>query len=188
MLAALARLYNVEAIWLGDWWTTHPSTVGPYYAPQGWGQSLKIRPVLANALSSASGPSFAALADDLSLNGVLPSGSTQLLATLTTERNSQRGAVIQALTGRQQIDEEFVGTLAALDAQSPTLHAGVAELVSSQATLPADANPLLRRAALDNTCPVRPAPRRSPLSHASRRPAISHSSPKRCRRRIRPKV
>jgi hypothetical protein len=153
MLAALARLYNVEAIWLGDWWTTHPSTVGPYYAPQGWAQSLKIRPALADALSGASGPAFAALADDLALNGVLPAGSTQLLATLTTERNSQRATVIQALTGRQQLDEELVGTLAALDAQSPTLHAGVAELVSSQPTLPTTATPLLRRAALDNALP-----------------------------------
>ncbi len=150
LLAALARLYNVEAIWLGDWWTTHPSTVGPYYAPQGWSESLRIRPVLADALVNTSGPAFTALADELSLNGVLPAGSTPLLAALTTERSPQRAAVIQALTGRQQVDRELVSTLAALDAQNASFHAGVAELVSAQATLPASAVPLLRRAALDN--------------------------------------
>ena len=64
-----------------------------------------------------SGDAFTNLVNDLALNGVLPAGSTQLLATLTTERSSQRTAVIQALTGRQQIDDEFVGTLS-LDAQS----------------------------------------------------------------------
>ncbi|MEO8337465.1 MAG: HEAT repeat domain-containing protein, partial [bacterium] len=150
LLAALARLYNVEAIWLGDWWTTHPSTVGPYYAPQGWSESLRIRPALADALIAASGPAFTALADDLALNGVLPSGSTPLLASLTTERNPQRAAVIQALTGRQQVDEELVASLVSLDGQGAALHAGVAELVSAQATLPASALPLLRHAALDN--------------------------------------
>ncbi|MEO5814186.1 MAG: heme-binding domain-containing protein [Gemmatimonadaceae bacterium] len=150
LLVALARLYNVEAIWLGDWWTTHPSTVGPYYAPQGWSESLRIRPVLADALIAASGPAFTALADDLALNGVLPAGSAQLLAALTTERSAQRAAVIQALTGRQQVDEELVATLASLDGQSAGLHAGVAELVSAQSTLPASALPLLRRASLDN--------------------------------------
>jgi hypothetical protein len=153
LLAALARLYNVEAIWLGDWWTTHPSTVGPYYAPQGWSQSLRIRPVLVEALVSSSGPAFTALADDLSLNGVLPPGSTRLMAALTTEKSAQRAAVIEALTGSQQVDEELVATLAELDARSAALHAGVAELVSAQSMLPASASPLLRRAALDNTLP-----------------------------------
>ena len=153
LLAALARLYNVEAIWLGDWWTTHPTTVGPYYAPQGWAQSLRIRPVLATALATSSGAVFSALADDLSLNGVLPPGSTQLLAALTTEKSAQRGAVIQALIGRQQVDEELAPLLADLDRGSAALHAGVAELVSAQAMVPATVLPLLRRAALDTALP-----------------------------------
>ena len=153
LLAALARLYNVEAIWLGDWWTTHPTTVGPYYAPQGWAQSLRIRPVLANALATASGPAFTALAGELSLNGVLPAGSTQLLAALTSEKNPRRAAVIQALIGRQQVDDELVAMLDELDRGGAALHAGVAEVVSAQATVPTSALPLLRRAALDSALP-----------------------------------
>ena len=153
LLAVLARLYNVEAIWLGDWWTTHPTTVGPYYAPQAWAQSLRIRPVLANALTTASGAVFTALAEELSLNGVLPAGSTTLLSALTTDRNPQRSAVIQALTGRQQVDDDLVTTLVELDRGTAALHAGVAELVSAQPTVPASALPVLRRAALDASLP-----------------------------------
>lgn len=153
LLAALARLYNVEAIWLGDWWTTHPTTTGPYYAPQGWAQSLRIRPVLANALASSSGSAFTALAEDLSRNGVLPAGSTQLLGALTIEKSAQRGAMIQALTGRQQVDDDLVTTLVELDRGTAAIHAGVAELMSAQETVPASALPLLRRAVLDTVLP-----------------------------------
>ena len=153
LLAALARLYNVEAIWLGDWWTTHPTTVGPYYAPQAWAQSLRIRPVLTEALVSASGPAFTALADDLSLNGVLPSGSTPLLVALTAEKSPRRTAVIQSLVGRQDVDDDLVATLAELDVSSDALHRGAAELVSAQLAVPSPAHPLLRRAALDNALP-----------------------------------
>ena len=151
LLAALARLYNVEGTWLGDWWTTRPSTVGPYYSPQRWSESVRIQPLLSDALVAATGSEFTAVADDLALNGVLPPGSTPLFAALTTAHDPQREHLIRMLTGRPELDDDAVTTLAQLDRKSSALHAGVAELVSVQATLPPGAVPLLRRAAMDST-------------------------------------
>ena len=151
ILAALARLDNVEGIWLGDWWTTHPTTVGPYFAPQGWRESPTIQPVLVDALLATRGAEFAALADDLALNGVLPTGATPLLVALTAAQDPERATVIRALTGRRDVDNSLIATLAALDQKSAPLHVGVAELVSAQPSLPLDAVTLLVRAAVDST-------------------------------------
>ena len=149
ILAALARLYNVEATWTGDWWTTHPSTVGPYYAPQGWEESPRIRPVLVQALSETKGADFTALAGDLALNGVLPTGSGPLLAALNAGNNPQRDTVIVSLIGHQQLDDSFLPVLEQLEKQPGAIHGAVATLVSAQTSLPDDALPMLRREALD---------------------------------------
>ena len=149
MLAALARLYNVEATWTGDWWTTHPTTVGPYYAPQGWVESPRIRPMLVEALRSSSGADFSALAGDLALNGVLPTGAGPLLAALNADNDPQRDTVIVSLIGHQQLDDAFTPVLEQLERRPGKVHSAVAELVSEQTTLPDNALPMLRRAALD---------------------------------------
>ena len=153
ILAALARLYNVEATWTGDWWTTHPTTVGPYYAPQGWEESPRIRPVLADALRQAKGADYTALASDFALNGVLPTGSGSLLAALNAGNNPQRDTVIVSLIGHQQLDDSFLPVLGQLEQQPGAVHGAVAELVSAQTSLPDNALPMLRREALDPTLP-----------------------------------
>ena len=149
MLAALARLYNVEATWTGDWWTTHPPTAGPYFAPQGWEESPRIRPVLVDALRRTTGADFTALAGDLALNGVLPTGAGPLLAALNTANDPQRDTVIVSLIGRQQLDDSFTPVLEQLERRTGAIHGAVGELVSAQPTLPDNALPMLRRAALD---------------------------------------
>jgi hypothetical protein len=149
MLAALARLYNVEATWTGDWWTTHPTTVGPYYAPQGWEESPRIRPVLVEALRQAKGADYTALAGDLALNGVLPTGSGSLLAALSAGNNPQRDTVIVSLLGHQQLDDSFLPVLEQLERQPGAVHGAVAELVSAQTMVSDNALPMLRREALD---------------------------------------
>ena len=168
ILAALARLYNVEAIWTGDWWTTHPSTVGPYYAPQGWAESPRIRPVLVEALRQTKGAEFTALAADLALNGVLPTGAGALLAALNTGNDPQRDTVIVSLIGRQQLDDSFTPVLENLEKRTGTVHSAVAELVSAQTELPGNALPMLRRAALDPSLPG--ATRGSALTAIARLP------------------
>jgi hypothetical protein len=148
LLAALARLYNVEGTWTGEWWTTHPSTTGPYYSPQGWTESARIRPVLTTALLAANETEFKALSEDLALNGVLPSGAGPLLAALTASNDPRREAIIRSFTGARELNDDLVATLVDLD-RNMALHAGVAELLSDQGALPPTATPLLRRAALD---------------------------------------
>ncbi|MDQ2666602.1 MAG: HEAT repeat domain-containing protein [Gemmatimonadota bacterium] len=149
ILDALARLYNVEATWTGDWWTTHPTTVGPYYAPQGWEESPRIRPVLVEALRQTKGADFTALAGDLALNGVLPTGAGPLLAALNAGDDPLRDTVIVSLIGHQQLDESFTPVLESLEKRPGAVHGAVAELVSAQTALPDNALPMLRRAALD---------------------------------------
>ncbi len=149
ILAALARLYNVEATWTGDWWTTHPPTTGPYFAPQGWTESPRIRPLLVEALRQTKGADFTALAGDLALNGVLPTGAGPLLAALNTGNDPERDTVIVSLIGRQQLDDSFTPVLENLEKRTGAVHGAVAELVSAQTTLPDNALPMLKRAALD---------------------------------------
>jgi hypothetical protein len=149
ILAALARLYNVEATWTGDWWTTHPTTVGPYYAPQGWEESPRIRPVLVEALRQAKDADYTALAGDLALNGVLPTGAGSLLAALNAGNNPQRDTVIVSLIGHQQLDDSFLPVLEQLERQPGTVHSAVAELVSAQTSLSDKALPMLKREAQD---------------------------------------
>jgi hypothetical protein len=149
ILAALARLYNVEATWTGDWWTTHPTTVGPYYAPQGWEESPRIRPVLVEALRQSKGADFTALAGDLALNGVLPTGAGSLLAALNAANDPQRDTVIVSLIGHQQLDESLTPVLEQLERHPGAIHGAVAEMVSAQPALPDNALPLLKRTALD---------------------------------------
>lgn len=150
LLAALARLYNVEGTWTGEWWTTHPSTTGPYYDPHGWTESARIRPVLTSALLAANESEFRPLSEALALNGVLPSGAGPLLASLAATHDARRDAIIRSFTGARDLNDDLVATLVDLD-RSPALHGGVAELLSGQSNLPPTAMPLLRRAALDTT-------------------------------------
>lgn len=53
LITALGRLYNTEADWDGDWWSTRPATVGPFFAPVTWSESGKIATGLDSALQKA---------------------------------------------------------------------------------------------------------------------------------------
>jgi putative membrane-bound dehydrogenase-like protein len=151
LVHALARLANREAPWTGDWWTTRPAHLGPYFAPAGWEESPRIRTALAAALAASSSEEFPTLAGDLALNQALPRGAAPLLEVLATSRDSLRGPVLAALVGRAQLDEGSVALLAALDARGPALHSAVAKLLAGESTLAAALLPIARTAALDAT-------------------------------------
>ena len=55
IVGALSRLSNTETAWNGTWWATRPSTVGPYYAPAPWTETVKIQNAL-NAVLDRAGP------------------------------------------------------------------------------------------------------------------------------------
>jgi len=147
ILNTLARLFNDEAPWNGDWWGTHPNNIGPYFAPAPWEGSPKIAPVLRGALSAARGSDIASLATMYAKNRVVPLGSAPLL--LAVAATQDRDATLDALIGSSSLTESAMPLIARLDAVSPAMHLAVAQLLAGEPSLPSSAMPLVRRAALD---------------------------------------
>jgi hypothetical protein len=149
LLHTLARLHNREGYWRGDWWTTRPAHLGPYFDPAPWEESPRIRAALAGALVASSGDEFTSLANDLVLNQVLPRGAQPLLAAVTSARDSLRTQLIEAMAGRAQLDAKTLAIAAQLDSKSPAIHGAVAQLLAGESNLGAGALTLARSAALD---------------------------------------
>jgi hypothetical protein len=151
LLLTLARLYNTEGPWTGDWWGTHPSTVGPYFTPVTWEESARIKPVLQQSLLAATGDDAAKLLDAYVANRVLPAGAKALFAAVDA---SQRQALADALVGTSQVGGAAVPMLAQLDAKGPALHAAVVELLAGETAFDAATLPMARAAVFDTTLPA----------------------------------
>ncbi|MFL5619969.1 MAG: heme-binding domain-containing protein [Gemmatimonadaceae bacterium] len=149
LVHTLARLANREAPWKGDWWTTRPAHLGPYFDPAAWEESPRIRSTLATTLAAASGDEFKRLADDLALNEALPRGAGPLLAAVVASKDTLRTSLLQAMVGRAQLDAGTVAIATQLDARSPELHGAVAQLLAGESTLGAGTLPIARSAVLD---------------------------------------
>ena len=146
---ALARQYNREGYWRGDWWTTRPQHFGPYFDPAPWEASPRIRAALAETLTAASGDEFNILATDLALNQVLPRGAPALLVAATTSRDALRTSLIDAMVGRASLDPRTLAIATQLDARSPAVHAAVAQMLAGESSLSTSAVVLARTAVLD---------------------------------------
>ena len=155
LVRTLARLANREAPWKGDWWTTKPAFLGPYFDPAAWEESPRIRTALATTLASATGEEFTRLASELSLNQALPRGAGPLLAAVIASKDSLRTPLLQSMVGRAQLDEGTVAIATQLDARSPELHGAVAQLLAGESTLGAGSLPLARSAVLDTKLETR---------------------------------
>ncbi|MDB4912452.1 MAG: heme-binding protein [Gemmatimonadetes bacterium] len=149
VLHALARLYNREAEWKGDWWTTRPAHLGPYFDPSPWEESPRIRMALVNALTTASGDAFTSLVTDLVRNQVLPRGAAPLLVSVTANRDPLRAQIIGAMVGKTRVDDEVIAMATPLDAQGFSMHNPVAQLLAGEGALIPAAIPLARSAILD---------------------------------------
>ncbi|HVS61029.1 MAG TPA: hypothetical protein VHE82_10100 [Gemmatimonadaceae bacterium] len=171
LLHTLARLHNREGYWRGDWWTTKPAHLGPYFDPAPWEESPRIRAALTSALVASSGDEFTNLVNDLALNQVLPRGAQPLLAAVTTARDPLRAQLIEAMVGRTQLDAQTLAIAAQLDAKGPAMHGAVAQLLAGESTLGAGALPMARSAALDTK--LDPRIRASLLSAISQAPGQS---------------
>ncbi len=53
LITALCRLHFREGEWTGDSWGTRPDTRGPYYQPESWSESTRIKARLQAALDQA---------------------------------------------------------------------------------------------------------------------------------------
>ncbi|MDB4889600.1 MAG: heme-binding protein, partial [Gemmatimonadetes bacterium] len=149
ILHTLARLHSREGFWRGDWWTTRPQHLGPYFDPAPWEESPRIRAALVDAVVAANGDDFTNLVTDLALNQALPRGAPAFLAAVTSSHDSLRTTVIEAMVGRTQLDAGTLAVAAQLDAKSPVLHSAVAQLLAGESTLSPSALTLARSAALD---------------------------------------
>ncbi|MDB4881339.1 MAG: hypothetical protein JWL95_105, partial [Gemmatimonadetes bacterium] len=149
VLLTLARLYNTDAPWTGDWWGTHPSTVGPYFTPATWEQSARIKPVLRQALASASGDALGQLVDAYVANRVLPAGAKSVMLAAAAPADAQRSALFDALVGTSQLTPDAVPLLAQLDARGAAYHTSVAELLAGETSFSPQTLALARTAALD---------------------------------------
>ena len=152
IVSTLARLYNTEGPWKGDWWGTYPTNVGPYFTPVTWEESARIKPVLRQTLLAQTGGDFDALVDLYAKNRVVPMEAKALfLAVATSSAASQRDALVDALVGTSQLSAEAVPLVARIDATSPALHAAVAELLAGETTFEGPTLALARTAVLDTT-------------------------------------
>ncbi|HEV7992193.1 MAG TPA: hypothetical protein VGP25_10225 [Gemmatimonadaceae bacterium] len=150
LLLTLVRLYNTEAAWTGDWWGTHPSTVGPYFTPATWEQSARIQPVLRQALLAANGNELAQILDAYVANRVLPAGAKALMLAVGSDA-AQRSALADALVGTSQLSPNAVALLTQLDARGGAFHAGVGELLAGETNFGPQTLPLTRAAVMDAT-------------------------------------
>ena len=152
VIGTLARLYNTEGPWKGEWWGTYPTNVGPYFTPVTWEESARIKPVLRQTLLAQTGGDFNALVDLYAKNRVLPMGAKALLlAVATSPAAAQRDALVDALVGTSKLDAAAVPLVAQLDAGGPALHAAVAELLAGETSFDAPALTLARSAIFDTT-------------------------------------
>jgi HEAT repeat protein len=149
LVRTLARLANREAPWKGDWWTTKPAHLGPYFDPAAWEESPRIRTALTGVLAAATGEEFTRLANDLALNEALPRGAAPLLAAVISSGDTARKSLLDAMVGRAQLDAGTVAIATQLDARSPAMHGAVAQLLAGESTLGGGALPLARSAVLD---------------------------------------
>jgi hypothetical protein len=152
LTTALARLYNTEGPWNGDWWGTHPTTAGPYFSPVAWEVSGAIKPVLRAALANANGPELEEVARVLSTNRVMPRGAAVLVAKLP--RGPKRDAAINALVGEPQLTDALLPVLAQLDSSGAEMHETVARAIAQESAVPASFVSLARRAVLDTALPA----------------------------------
>lgn len=174
ILQALARLHYREGVWRGtrsEWWGTRPSTIGPYYDPVAWAQSLRIRAVLEDALLAARGEALGTLADDLQRNRVLPPGSQPLVTALVTSNDPtsndpQHTDLIRSLMGRPSLGPEVTPRLEQLATQHPTHRPAVLEVLLNSETITAEARSLLVKAASDTS--LDPALRAAVLERLAR--------------------
>ncbi|MEP7001915.1 MAG: hypothetical protein ABI969_15615 [bacterium] len=149
-LLTLARLYNTDAAWTGDWWGTHPSTLGPYFAPAAWAESPRIRPALRGALASASGNDYDALIEAFVRNRVLPSGSKPLFVAVASDA-AMRSRAIDAFVGASVIEADALPLMAELGGRGPAFRGAITELLAGESTYGPQTLPLVRAAALDTT-------------------------------------
>lgn len=88
ILNALARLHFLEGDWKGNSWGTRPDTRGPYYQPETWKESAKIRATLEAALRESSTREANELVRIMRLNRIESNSATEKMIELALSDES----------------------------------------------------------------------------------------------------
>ncbi len=152
VIVALARLYNTEAAWTGDWWGTRPSFIGPYFAPVPWAESERIARALKIALTAATGDDLASLAGAFVLNRVLPQGAAPLVVASANDA-ALKQSVVNGLVGLSKLDATAITAATRWNGANAAAHVGVAQLLAGETSMADGALPLVKSAALDASLP-----------------------------------
>jgi hypothetical protein len=149
LLGGLARLHFHEGEFIGDWWTTRPSHIGPYYLPVAWEDSPRIRSALRHALLGSRSADLVALGKTLILNRVLPQGSDSLVNAVAASGDARGMEALGELVGLSDLNEAAVDMLSTLNQTTPALREEIVNLVLAQPRQFVGSIALLGPAALD---------------------------------------
>ncbi|MEM7313326.1 MAG: discoidin domain-containing protein, partial [Planctomycetota bacterium] len=107
LIRALCRLSNLEGEWKGNSWGTRPDTSGPYYQPEEWAESAKIKAALTRELESANSESIAQFITTLTSHKVsLPKATEVLMASADSKPDLLPIAIDQLRQSRKLGDSE----------------------------------------------------------------------------------
>lgn len=102
LLEALCRLYFIEGEWKGDSWGTRPDTRGPYYQPETWSQTDRIKSVINSALESLPAERASALLDTMQRNRIQsPDALQRILELASHDDRVLPTAVMQLATSNE---------------------------------------------------------------------------------------
>jgi hypothetical protein len=149
LLAGLARLHFREGVFVGDWWGTRPSFIGPYYLPVGWEDSPRIRTALRRALLDARGEEFTAVANTLLRNRMLPQGVEALTAAVGSLSDPRGRETLGELVGLSALSESAIDQISELNQTNPSLRPAIVQLVLAQPRQFVGSVDILGPAALD---------------------------------------
>jgi hypothetical protein len=153
LLTGLARLHFREGVFVGDWWGTRPSFIGPYYLPVAWEESPRIRTALRRALLDFRGEEFTAVANSLLRYRMLPQGVEALAVAVGSLPDPRGRQTLGELVGLAALSEPVIDRISELNQTNPSLRPAIVQLVLAQPRQFVGSVDLLGPAALDAAQP-----------------------------------
>ena len=149
LVHTLGRLYNTEAAWKGDWWTTRPQHLGPYFDPAPWAESPRIKVAIARAVTAANGAVVNDLVADLARNQVIPRGSLALVSSIAASRDPLRARLLDAIIGTSRVDSATADVVTSLDMMGFVRHTQIAQMLAAEPALEPQEFSLAQNAVVD---------------------------------------
>lgn len=105
ILIALCRLCHREGEWKGNSWGTRPDTSGPYYQPEEWSASEKIKRAITRELNSANPDSIPEIVHQINRHKIHLPKATQILITTSGTNPELVSMAIDQLDSSRKLDD-----------------------------------------------------------------------------------